>query len=225
MSDTISGALISAAGSILVAILSRGVETRTRSGQGPLSFVSSWASGARWWYVASAILLVWFALSPALVHHDFAGTNFFVIPLATIVLALLVPTLPLMGASITLGLFAANFLLGPLSNRIGGSQFDTQVIYDPRERSKQFTVLLIGFGAAAVASLICYLRLRLRGRVTQPAAPAIPAVASEPHVPLLPPQSAPSLARDIEKIARLHASHTLTDDEFQRAKEKLLGCL
>ena len=136
MSDTISGALISAAGSILVAILSRGVETRTRSGQGPLSFVSSSASGARWWYVASAILLVWFALSPALVHHDFAGTNFFVIPLATIVLALLVPTLPLMAASITLGLFAANFLLGTLSNRIGGSQFDTQLIYDPRERSK-----------------------------------------------------------------------------------------
>jgi len=136
MSDTISGALISAAGSILVAILSRGVETRTRSGQGPLSFVSSSASGARWWYVASAILLVWFALSPALVHHDFAGTNFFVIPLATIVLALLVPTLPLMGASITLGLFAANFLLGPLSNRIGGSQFDTQLVYDPARRKQ-----------------------------------------------------------------------------------------
>ncbi len=32
MSDTISAALISAVASILVAILSRGVETRTRSG-------------------------------------------------------------------------------------------------------------------------------------------------------------------------------------------------
>ena len=122
------------------------------------------------WYVVSVILLIWFALSPALVHHDFAGTNFFLIPLATVVLALLVPTLPLKAASISLGLFAANFFLGPLSNRIGSSQFDTQFIYDPRERSKQFTLLLTGFGTAAVASCLCYLRLKFRKRVTQPVA-------------------------------------------------------
>ena len=222
MSDTISAALASAVASILAAVLSRGVETRTRSGHrlsssaGPLTPV---ISGARWWYIAFVIFLIWFALSPALVNHDFAGTNFFLIPLAAILLALMVPTLPLKAASISLALFAANFFLGPLSNRIGGSE------YDPWESSQQFTLLLIGFGSAGVASCICYLRLKFRKRVTQPVAPATPAVASEPHVPLLPPQSATSLARDIEKIARLHASHTLTDDEFQRAKEKLLGSL
>ena len=191
MSDTISAALISAVASILVAILSRGVETRAHSGhQGPLSVVAfaSERSDARW-YVVSVILLIWFALSPALVHHDFAGTNFFLVPMATVVLALLVPTLPLKAASISLGLFAANFFLGPLSNRIGSSQFDTQFIYDQRERSKQFTLLLTGFGTAAVASCLCYLRLKFRKRVTQPVVPATPAVASEPQVPLLPPQS------------------------------------
>jgi hypothetical protein len=154
--------------------------------------------------------LIWFALSPALVNHDFAGTNFFLIPLAAILLALMVPTLPLKAASISLALFAANFFLGPLSNRIGGSE------YDPWESSKQFTLLLIGFGSAGVASYICYLRLKFRKRSVLAATPV-------QRVTLPPARSQSGLARELERLAKLHATHGLSDDEFQREKEKLLG--
>ena len=217
MSDTISAALASAVASILAAVLSRGVETRTRSrhrlssSAGPLTPV---ISGARWWYIAFVIFLIWFALSPALVNHDFAGTNFFLIPFAAILLALMVPTLPLKAASISLALFAANFFLGPLSNRIGGSE------YDPWESSQQLTLLLIGFGSAGVASCICYLRLRFRKRSVAATTPmqrvTLPPARSQPR-------SQSGLARELERLAKLHATHRLSDDEFQREKEKLLG--
>jgi hypothetical protein len=221
MRDTISAALISAVASILVAILSRGVETRARSGnQDPSSevaFVSS-RSGARW-YVSSVILLIWSALSPALVHHDVAGMNFLLISLATIGLALLVPTLPLKAASITLALFAANFLLEPLSNRIGSPQYDAQFVHEPREGINPFTLLLIDFGTAAVTSVVCYLRLSFRKRSVQPT--PLERVTLSPARSQA--RSRSGLAREIERLAKLYATHRMTDDEFQRAKEKLLG--
>jgi hypothetical protein len=43
-------------------------------------------------------------------------------------------------------------------------------------------------------------------------------VASSP-----PPQSESSLSSELEKLASLRASGVLTDEEFQRAKHRLLG--
>src|SRR5437867_4270130 len=96
----------------------------------------------------------WLAVSPAFLHHDLAGENFLLIPVVTIVLALFVPISPLSAAWISLALFAANFVIGPLSNRLHGSQYDTAFIYEARERGKQLSILWIGFGTAVVASSI-----------------------------------------------------------------------
>jgi hypothetical protein len=220
MNDTISAALISAVASIVVAFLSKGVEAREDSKPQNASSIVVQASSranAWWWYVTSAILLIWFAFSPAFVHHDFAGMNFWLIPVGAIVLALIVPTLPLRAAWISLALFAANFFLGPLSNRLHGSQYDTQFLYsDPRAREEQLSILLIGFGTAAVAFCICYFRLRLR-RVNAPQ----PTTGGE-QIAVHPTQTQGGLAAELEKLAQLHAAGTLSVDEFKCAKKKLL---
>src|SRR5262249_40388532 len=128
MSDTVLAALISAGASILVAILSKSVESRKDSRpRDAWQYAVRAASkvNIRRWYVASAILLIWLAVSPAFLHHDLAGTNFLLIPFVTVVLAIAIPISPLRAAWIVLALFAANFVIGPLSNQLHGSAYDT----------------------------------------------------------------------------------------------------
>lgn len=219
MSDTVLAALISAVASILVAILSKKVEARKDSEPQEASSyadrVSSKANIQRW-YVTCAILLIWLALSPALLHHDLAGENFLLIPVVIIVLALFVPISPLRAAWISLALFATNFVIGPLSNRLHGSRYDTEFLYDPRERGKQLSILLIGFGTAAVASCICFFRLKSRGVI------ASRSVSASDQNTEPPAETHPSLAAELERLAQLRAAGTLSDDEFRSAKKKLL---
>jgi hypothetical protein len=219
MSDTVLAALISAGASILVAILSKSAESRKHSlDQSARSDAVRMASkdNSRRWYIASAILLFWFAFSPAFVHHDLAGTNFLLIPVVAVVLALATPISPLRGAWIVLALFAANFMLGPLSNQLHGSSFDTAFIYPQRERGKQVSILLIGFGTAVITSGICYLRLRARDAITSQTYSVTDRDSAFPDAAHL------GLAAELERLARLHSDGTLSVDEFRRAKQKLL---
>ena len=219
MSDTVLAALISAVASILVAILSKNVEARKASEpqdvSSPVVRASSQANVRRW-YVTSAILLIWLAVSPAFIHHDLAGTNFFLIPVVVVVLSVVVPTSPLRAAWISLALFAANFVIGPLSNRLHGSPYDTQFVYEARERSKQLSILLIGFGTAAVASCICFFRRR------SGSANASRSVSAGNQNTAPPAETHSSLAAELEKLSQLHATGALSVDEFMLAKKKLL---
>ncbi len=219
MSDTVLAALISAGASILVAILSKNVESRKARqphDTSSLALRTSSKINIRRWYVASAIFLLWLAVSPAFLHHDLAGENFLLIPVVTIVLALFVPISPLSAAWISLALFAANFVIGPLSNRLHGSQYDTAFIYEARERGKQLSILWIGFGTAAVASSICYFRLKFRGVIgSRP-------VSADDRNSVHPVDAPLGLAAELEKLAHMRAAGTLSDDEFRRAKKKLL---
>lgn len=217
MSDAILAALISAGASILVALLNKSVESRKDSKpQDATSYAIRTTSKANvgHWYVTSAILVIWLAVSPAFLHHDLAGQNFFLIPIVTIVLSLAIPTSPLRAAWITLALFAANFVIGPFSNRLHGSRYDTEFFYD---RGKQLFILLIGFGSAAVASGICFFRLKSRGE-TALRSVSVGDHNSEPLGVITPL----SLATELEELAQLRAAGTLSDNEFQRAKKKLL---
>lgn len=222
MSDEVLGALISAAASIAIALINKKSESsraKARSssrGASATPAISSPLSGApgplapRTWYVFGGILMVWMALSPALVHHDFAGTNFIFIPPWVILLALVVPVEPLRAAWMSLALFAANFVLGPLSNRIKGSSYDRSFLGaggSPGEGGKIEVMLMIAAATAAIAAGICFLRLKFRR-------PPIPAPAT--------PMTG-ALSAELEKLAHLHEQGALSKDEFQRAKEKLLG--
>lgn len=55
----------------------------------------------------------------------------------------------------------------------------------------------------------------------QQAAPAAPAPAAP--VPAAEPAGGPSMLDQLNQLAELHQSGTLTDDEFSAAKAKLLG--
>jgi hypothetical protein len=142
------------------------------------------------------------------VHHDFAGSNFLFIPIMVIPLALIVPLRPLKAAWMSLALFAANFILGPMSNRIHGSRYDTSFIGGTPGGGQKLAFLLSLAGAtAAVTAAICFLRLKFRKQsVVGSTAPVSSGLASE-----------------LERLAQLRTSGALSEDEFQRAKDKLLA--
>ena len=221
MDGSALGALITAVASIVVAIINRKSDP---NGGSPSSGTPGSATAAafhrpgavspgatRVWYVALAVLLLWMALSPAFVNHDFAGMNFIAIPIFFVPLALIVPVRPLKAAWMCLAMFAANFVLGPMSNRMAGSRFDTAFISDaPGDRNALQSLLLIAAATAAVSSIICYLRLKYR------------------HSPSLSPSSSPfspligSVTAELERLARLHEQGALSEAEFRRAKESVL---
>jgi hypothetical protein len=180
MSDSVLGALITAGASILIAIINKistpserdGSPKRSPAQRGtPQVAISATTqeeapqAPARAWYISLGILLVWMALSPALVHHDFAGMNFYLIPIVVIPLALIVPIPPLKAAWMSLAMFAANFVIGPMSNRLHGSAYDTTFVGGNAREETIFLefLLLVGGGTAAAASGICLLRRKYGG--------------------------------------------------------------
>jgi hypothetical protein len=148
------------------------------------------------------------ALSPAFVHHDFAGMNFYLIPIVVIPLALIVPIPPLKAAWMSLAMFAANFVIGPMSNRLHGSAYDTTFVGGNARQETIFLefLLLVGGGTAAAASGICFLRRKYgrRRNVERP------------------DRNPAGLAAELEKLVHLRTTGALSETEFQRAKEKLL---
>ena len=208
MSDTILAALISAVASILAAVLSR-----TRLSHSPRARAAHDASKGRrtGWYVILGLLVIFFALTPGLVHPDHAGNNFLLIPPVTILLAIAAPIAPLMSASLVLGLFASNWILGPISNRIAGTQAHTEFL------SFDLPLLGLAFANAAIVAGICALRLRFWGR------PAAPPADEEDEEDTSLRNGGASMAFELEKLGELHATGVLNTEEFQRAKEKLLG--
>jgi flagellar biosynthesis protein FliP len=128
MTDAIAAALISAAASIGVAFVSRQTAQRRDSRARTLPGTRF---PTRTWTISSLILAVWLLVSPGAIHHDFSGTNYFVIPVVLLLLALLSPIRPLTALWVSLAVFSANFVLGPLGNRMVGSAYDTQFFFEP----------------------------------------------------------------------------------------------
>ena len=207
MSDTILAALIGATSSIVVALVGRrpadGTRLESRSAPGhqlpPLA-----------WVVTLAILAVWLLISPGAIHHDLSGTNFFLIPIVLFFLAIVKPIRPLTAGWVSLAIYSANFILGPLGNRLVGSRHDTGL--DP---ANIWPMFLIGFVAAAIVAAVCALRLRQRHPTLQKAASPITQEEIQP--------TGSALTAALERLVALHSDGKLSDDEFRTAKERLLG--
>ena len=125
MDNEVIGAIISAAASVVVAVVSKTQPEKsveTGSDSSPLR------SSIRPWIATGGVLTAWFLASPGLIHNDLAWQNFILIPLVVIALALLRPIKPLMAISITLAFFATNWIAGPWSNRLAHSGMGLRIM-------------------------------------------------------------------------------------------------
>ena len=205
MDSTIVASLISAAASIITAIISSRPRSAARAAKKGYSYRQPKKQP---WIIALLLLLLWLVGSPILIHWDIAGLNIFVIIIVTLVLAFFFPIRPGAAAAIVLILHPANFFLEDLGKVFHGVTpnfpFSSSVGVDV---PKVILLLSIYFANAIVVSLLCLWRGRVR----------------------LSEQSAQGagkerrLADDLERVAVLHSRGILTDEEFQAAKRRILG--
>lgn len=206
MSDPIIAALISASASITVAVISKTLGTPSSTRTPAQVFTRT---QTRPWWPTLAALGLWLLISPAAIHHDIAGQNFLVIPVVLVLLALWRPRSPLTGAWVTLAAVSANFVLGPLSNRLAGATNDTAFAPD---QDKLPLLVAIILGSTLLVALACWIGLRrISPRADQ----------SAPH-PTTPPASSTDVVGGLERLAKLRSDGLLSEDEFQAAKKALL---
>ena len=209
MSDSIVAALISAGAAIAVAMIGKYSPGPGRPGA---RLVSGSNRPPRSWLVTIGLLLIWLLVSPGAIHHDFVGTNYFVAPAVLVVLALINPIRPVTAAWTSLAVFATNFLLGPLGNRLAGSHYDTGIGLEPE---KYPTLILLILISTTIVAGVCAFRLRM-SRVA-----AVTPPTPESSTSSDPPGSA-SLTADLRELSALHKSGALSDEEFRQAKARLL---
>jgi hypothetical protein len=208
MSDTVLAALIGAVTSIIVALIGKQTAHGRRLESRP---VPGRQLPTPAWSVTLAVLALWLLISPGAIHHDFAGSNFFVIPIVLLILAFVRPIRPLTAGWVSLAIFSANFVLGPLGNRLAGSAHD---IAFGLEFEKVRLILVIGFVAAGLVSGLCAVRLR------QPH-PLEESAKQTTHQEDATPES--TFTTELERLAALHSEGKLSDDEFRAAKKRILG--
>lgn len=211
MSDTVLSALIGAVTSIVVAFIGRqtahGERLEARTIPGRKLPPSAWV-------VTLAVLALWLLITPGAIHHDLAGTNFLLIPIVLVILALARPIRPLTAGWVSLLIFSANFVLGPLGNRLAGSSYDTAF---GGKFSRLWPMLLLGFVTAVVVAGLCAWRLR------RPEAPFPEAESTTQKSQEKEGLTDSALTTALERLAALHTEGKLSDDEFRAAKKRLLG--
>lgn len=202
--DSVIAALITAVSSIVVALISR--TPKERSG-GRRSHVRHVDVSKRPWMVTGVFLAVWLMASPGLVHHDLADSNFLLLPVVALVLALASPIRPLVAVSMTFAAFAFNSVAGPWSNRLAHSKYDdTLPTSNPSELK---FILALTFGTA----ILVYVFTTLRRRQLQPATIELPGPAG---------RNGHNLVADLNQLGELHKTGLLSSDEFLQAKTTLL---
>jgi Short C-terminal domain len=202
MDSELTGALISAAASIVVALISK-----TDSGKSTDACAHSprITASIQPWIATCAVLGAWFLASPRTIQPALAFLNFLSIPLAAMALAWFRPIQPLIAASVTLGLFAVNWIGWRIAH--AGTGFRAN-----------YTHLLMFLSLACASAALVFLlsRWRCKAAKARPILRAAPPARSIAGMP-------GSIAGELERLAELYRSGVLSDDEFSRGKEVILG--
>ena len=210
MDPSIIGALISAAASIVVALIGKSTSARsTRRGKLQRAYTTP-SRNKRIWIITVSVLSLWILLSPPLIHWDWGGLNFFLLPIVTLSLSAVCPIKPSSAAATVLVLYPINFLMEPLAKSLQGISAANHA--DPVS-----IAILLGFAFVNAIGSWALARWRRRG-FTESMEPTV-------EVETIPSQShlgGSSLADEIAKLEKLHESGVLSDDEFQKAKKRLL---
>jgi hypothetical protein len=204
MDNELTGAIISAAASVVVAIISK-----TDHGKSSDACVHSprLTASVPPWIATCAVLGIWFLVSPGMIQPALAHRNFLLIPLAATALVWFRPIQPLLAASVTLGLFAVNWIGWRIAHAGTETRFHANYTH----------LLLFLFLACASAALVFLLSLwRCKAAKAQPLLPL-----PTPVPPIIGARG--SIAAELESLAQLYRSGVLSDDEFSRGKEVILG--
>ena len=204
MDSTIVASLIAAAASIIVALLGKGSSPASapgRRGSTPSHAIPR--RNRRIWTITVCILVTWMVFAALFLHWDLAGMSVLAIPPVMWILSAAFPIQPSSAAAAALFLFPFAFSAEPIGKWRRGIHFDNH--FDP---SVVGAFVGIAFGTALIAWLITRWRARSYWTTNHDEQP---------------PPSSSTLAKGLSELSELHRAGVLSDEEFTRAKNKLLS--
>lgn len=208
MDASILGALISAAASVLVALIGRERGPSHGGGARPVRPAVAPRS-MRAWKTMFALSLAWMTVAVLTLHWDTAALSCVLIPVAGLVLAFLRPIKPSLAAATMLLLCALAFGAEPLGKLRSGIAIKNHL-----EAEALALQLAFALGTATIVALVSWWRVPKR-------AVAGAAAARDPSAGPLAAEG--TLATDLARLASLHQSGVLSAEEFALAKKKLLS--
>jgi len=200
--SAIIAAAISAVASVIVAILGRPRPSPPESGRRVTTY-SFPERHARIWVVAVTVLVAWTVLAPLFLHWDVAGLSIVIVPVALWILSASVPISPPVPPALALLLLPLAFLSEPIAKWRHG--VSTVNHFEPAALG---ILLAVAFGSAAIAWLLARWRASAFGSTTPS--------SQKPEAPA-------AWTKDLADLAKLHRTGELSDEEFARAKDKLLA--
>lgn len=208
---SIIAAFISAAASVVVALLGKSSPVRAKRRGKPQRVYIIPPTNKGVWITAISILSLWLLLSPTVIHWDWGGQNFFIIFIVTLVLSGIWPIRPWGAAAVVLMLYSVNFFMEPLGWWVHG----ISISFSASDFGSFLFVSGLGF-ANAVGSYILARWLGRKFVETAETDTKEETTESKPH------PTTTSLADEIAKLSKLRESGALSYEEFQKAKNKLL---
>lgn len=209
-------ALISAAASVVVALVAKGRSPEGAEGTHHRSSAEPGAHRNRTvWLVVMCAFVAWLLFSALFVHWDVAAMSGFAIPPVVWGLSLARPIRPLNAAAAALFLLPFAYAAEPLGKWRRGIGIENHL-----EAAVLLSYLAVASGTASVAWLLTRWRLKHLS-LAQSALSGAPDANVPPTTDRLSPST--ELAKSLAEIADLHRAGILSDDEFTQAKRRLLN--
>ncbi|UCD31990.1 MAG: SHOCT domain-containing protein [Desulfobacterales bacterium] len=200
MDSTIVAALISAISSIIIAIIGRASAAGNTNKDSELAIPNR---NKKIWMVSTIILVSWMGYAALFLHWDLAGMSVLLIPVVILIFSFAFPVKPTTAAATALFLFPLAFAAEPIGKWKRGMIFDNHF-----EPSVIGVYVSIAFGTAFIAWLIN----RQRSKSFR-----VSTLKDKK------PQLNSSLAVQLSEMAKLHREGILSDEEFTKAKKKILS--
>lgn len=200
MDSTIVAALISAISSIIVAIIGNASDGKNTNNNSELIIPKR---NKKIWVLGTIVLVSWMSYAALFLHWDLAGMSVLLIPIVILIFSFAFPVKPTTAAATILFLFPFAFAAEPIGKWKRGMIFDNH--FEPGAIG---VYVSIAFGTAFITWLIN----RQRSKSLR-----VSTVESKQS------QLNTSLAIQLSDIARLHKEGILSDEEFTKAKNKILS--
>lgn len=210
--ENIVAALISAVASVFVALLNKGTLPSGYTHAGPTAFYAIPARNRKVWRRVVSILLAAMIFAMLFMHWDLAGMSILAIPLATWILSAAYPIRPLSAATVALFLCPVAFAAEPVAKLRHGVRIDNHLEYT-------WVYVIVAFATALIAWLMTTWRARAYWTVRHEDQPPPVALAT----PEKRTELSSALAKGLAELAQLHREGVISDEEFTRAKSKLLS--